>query len=161
MPLDPVPPPHLAGRFRRPVYIGVGFFFVGLAVVGAVLPVLPTTPFLLLASYFFIRSSPRLNSWLLRTRLFGPLIRDWQRHRAVRPRVKFTAVCVVLLFAGGSATFGNLSWPLLGLLGALTLVGLIVILRLPVVKEDLAVIGPEVPLPPHAETGPVTRSRSS
>src|SRR5947207_1871164 len=92
-----VPPrrPLVVPGLRRLLYVAAGSFFVFLAVLGALLPVLPTTPFLLLASYFFLHSSPRLNAWLLRSRLFGPLLRDWQEHRAVRPRVKVTALSII------------------------------------------------------------------
>src|SRR4051794_29896613 len=79
----------------RLLYVGAGLFFVLLAVVGVVTPLLPTTPFLLLAAYFFARSSARLHNWLLRSRLFGGLIRDWQRHRGVRPRVKVVALTLL------------------------------------------------------------------
>lgn len=132
----PTTPGPTANPVRRAVYVGLGLFFVGLGGAGAMLPVLPTTPFLLLASYFFVRSSPRLNDWLLRSRLFGPLLRDWQQHRAVRPRVKVTAVSVLLLFGGGSAfATANKPW-LLALLVPLLLTGLVVVLRLPIVPPD-------------------------
>ena len=127
--------PEPAHGLRRAAYVLLGLFFVGLAVLGAVLPVLPTTPFLLLASYFLVRSSPALNGWLLRSRLFGGLLRDWQRHRAVRPRVKFTALAVIPLAAGASAYFGGLPWYLLALLGVLAAVGVGVVVRLPVLRE--------------------------
>ncbi len=74
----------------------LGLFFVGLAYIGWVLPGVPGTPFALLASYFFSRSSPRLDRWLRRLPYFGTLIRDWEQHRGMRPRVKLTAVCMVL-----------------------------------------------------------------
>jgi hypothetical protein len=139
---DHTKPPVKHG-IRRLIYIGVGLFFVGLAVVGTVVPVLPTTPFLLLASFCFIRSSPALNAWLLRSRLFGPMIRDWQVHRGVRPQVKVTAV-MVLALAGGSSAFAirDRPWPVLALLVGLLLTGLIVVLRLPVVR------GPREPVEP-------------
>lgn len=128
-------PPPVVG-FRRVLYVGLGLSFVGLAVLGVVLPVLPTTPFLLLASYFFVRSSPRLNAWLLRSRLFGGFLRDWQRHRAVRPRVKVTAVLILLAAVALSIVLGDLPWPLIVLLGVLASIGLVVILRLPVLRGD-------------------------
>lgn len=118
------------------LFVGLGLFFVGLGVVGIVLPVLPTTPLLLLASYFLVRSSPRLNERLHRSRLFGPMLRDWQEKRAVRPRVKVTAVCVIPAAIMTSAYFGQLSWPLLLLLGGLGLIGFIVVIRLPVVRDE-------------------------
>jgi uncharacterized membrane protein YbaN (DUF454 family) len=109
--------------------------FLGIGAVGAVLPVLPTTPFLLLASFFFVRSSPRLNEWLLRSPSFGPLLRDWRDHRGVRPRVKFVAAAMVLATIVISIGWGELWWPLLVLLLALAAVGLTVVLLLPTVRE--------------------------
>jgi hypothetical protein len=100
------------------------------------LPVLPTTPFLLVASACFVRSSPALNQRLLRSRLFGPLLRDWQQHRGVRLHVKVTAVTVLLGTVAASILFGELSLPPLILLILLALVGLVVVLRLPVVRDQ-------------------------
>src|SRR5688572_29950786 len=116
---------------RRWLNIVLGLFFVGLAALGVVLPVLPTTPFLILASACFVRSSPRLNSWLLHTRLFGPLLRDWQQHRRVSRRVKHLAVVLILVFVTLSAWLGDFSWPWLVALIVLALIGLAVVLRLP------------------------------
>src|SRR3954469_324642 len=93
----PPPPPPSANGFRRVVYVSLGLFFVALAVVGVVTPLLPTTPFLLLAAFFFARSSSRLHAGLLRSRVFGGLIRDWQVHRGVRPRVKVVALTLMPL----------------------------------------------------------------
>jgi hypothetical protein len=129
-------PPTVVRGARRGIYLALGLCFVGLAVLGVLLPVLPTTPFLLLASGCFLRSSPRLNAWLRRSRLFGPFLRDWEKHRAVRPRVKITAVGALVLAGGSSACFGQLSPPLLILLGVLILIGLVVVLRLPVIREE-------------------------
>jgi uncharacterized membrane protein YbaN (DUF454 family) len=121
---------------RRALYIVLGLLFVGLALLGAILPLLPTTPFLLLASFFFIRSSPRLNAWLLRSPLFGPFLRDWYRHRAVRLRVKVTACIVIVVAVGASAWFGNLPGWLVVVLLILGVTGLVVVLRLPVIRDD-------------------------
>ena len=68
---------------------------VGLAVVGAVLPLLPTTPFLLLASFCFYRGSPRIHAWLHRSAWFGPTLDDWQHSRGVRRSVKNRALLAV------------------------------------------------------------------
>ncbi len=125
----------LLQRPRRVVYVALGCLFVGLGVVGAILPVMPTTPFLLAASFFFARSSPRLNNWLLRSPLFGPFLRDWDQHRGVRPRVKVWAVTVMLTAVTASIVFGNLTWPIVVLLLLLAAVGLVVVLRLPVIRE--------------------------
>jgi uncharacterized membrane protein YbaN (DUF454 family) len=119
---------------RRGVYVVVGLFFVGLGVLGAFLPILPTTPFVLLASYFFVRSSPRLNAWLFRSRLLGRFLRDWHEHRGVRPRVKFVAIGLIVLVLGTSAAMTNLSiWLLVALL-LLGLAGIVVVLLLPTIR---------------------------
>src|SRR5688572_4601441 len=70
---------------------------VGLAFLGVFLPLLPTTPFLLLAVFCFSRGSPRLHSWLLQHRTFGPLINDWREHRRIHPQAK-RMVSILIIF---------------------------------------------------------------
>jgi len=65
-----------------------GLLSLGLGVVGVVLPLLPTVPFILLAGFCFARSSERLHGWLLEHRHFGPMIDDWHTRGAISPRVK-------------------------------------------------------------------------
>ncbi len=127
-------PPTVTG-FRRVVYITLGLSFVALGVIGVVLPLLPTTPFLLLASYFFARSSRRLNGWLLRNRLFGPMIRDWQKYRGVRLKVKIVALTMLPIVVFTSAYFGNLPWYLIVMLITLACTGAVVVIRLPLVRD--------------------------
>src|SRR5688500_17956580 len=94
-----VPPaagPAVASGPRRVLYLLGGFACVGLAYLGAVLPGLPTTPWVLLASYCFGKSSPRLQRWLRGSPFFGRLIRDWERHRGVRRPAKVVAVVLVV-----------------------------------------------------------------
>lgn len=76
----------------------VGFLGLGLAVVGTVLPIMPTVPFLIVAAYGFNRSSPRFHGWIMTHRVFGPQIREWHDHRAIDPRVK--VFVVVSMIAG-------------------------------------------------------------
>jgi len=75
----------------RFLYAGLGLICVALAVIGIVLPLLPTVPFLLLAAFFFANSSERLHNWILAHSLFGPMIQDWNDHRAIRPGAKKAA----------------------------------------------------------------------
>ncbi len=77
------------------LWAGLGLVCVALAMVGVVLPLLPTVPFLLLAAFFFARSSSRLHNWLITHRLFGPMILDWQRSGAIRPAAKKAATLSV------------------------------------------------------------------
>ncbi len=78
---------------------------VALAAIGVVLPLLPTVPFLLLAAFFFARSSSRLHNWLLSHRTFGPMIIDWQQSGAIRPAAKKAATISVAAVFGLSLIF--------------------------------------------------------
>ena len=82
------------------LWAGLGLVCVALAMVGVVLPLLPTVPFLLLAAFFFARSSSRLHNWLITHRLFGPMILDWQRSGAIRPTAKKAATLSVAAVFG-------------------------------------------------------------
>lgn len=75
----------------RWIYLALGWAFFGLGVAGAFLPVLPTTPFMLLALWGFSRGSPRLESWLLGHRTFGAPLRAWRLHRVVSVRARVIA----------------------------------------------------------------------
>jgi uncharacterized membrane protein YbaN (DUF454 family) len=78
----------------------VGFVALALAVLGAVLPVLPTTIFVLIAAWAFARSSPKLHQALLDHRQFGPVLRDWEAHGAIPRAAKVAAIVgMVVSFA--------------------------------------------------------------
>ena len=72
----------------RAVWFVIGSTALGLGAVGVALPLLPTTPFLLLAAFAFARSSDRWHAWLLNHRVFGPIIENWRRHGAIGRRTK-------------------------------------------------------------------------
>ena len=82
---------------RKRLLICAGFLSVGLATVGVFVPVLPTTPFLLLAAACFARSSDRFYQWLITHRLFGRYIRYYRKYRAITGRAK--ALTLILLWA--------------------------------------------------------------
>ncbi len=77
---------------RRFLYLGLGFTSLALGAVGVVLPLLPTVPFVLLAAFFFARSSPRLEARLLGHPRFGPHIRAWRERGAIGPAGKRAAL---------------------------------------------------------------------
>lgn len=97
----PRPPPPAAplSLLTRWVFLGLALLFLLLGVIGLFLPVLPTTPFILLSAGAAARSSPRLLAWLEDHTAFGPAIRDWRRGGVVRRRAKWTAT--VLMAASG------------------------------------------------------------
>lgn len=78
-------------RFRL-VYLAVGWVMLGLGVAGAVLPLLPATPFLLAAAGCFSRSSPRMATWLLDHPMLGPPLRAWQSDGAIATPAKLLAM---------------------------------------------------------------------
>ena len=75
----------------RIVFLLLGFGFTALGIVGAFLPLLPTTVFLILAAACFARSSPRLEAWILGHRRFGPLVRAWRENGAIPRKAKVLA----------------------------------------------------------------------
>ncbi|HEX2562125.1 YbaN family protein [Phenylobacterium sp.] len=97
--MSPSEPPEQAqtprrarGRAEVLFYRLLGFAFVGLGAIGAVLPLMPTTVFLLLAVWAFARGSPELGERLYAHPRFGPLLRDWDERRAIPVRAKVIAV---------------------------------------------------------------------
>ena len=85
-------------QFVRILLLMAGWLFVSLAIVGAVLPLVPTTPFLLIAAACFYRSSSRFYQWLMNNKLFGQYIRDYKEKKGVPLNVKL----VTLIFLWSS-----------------------------------------------------------
>ncbi|MCA8979277.1 MAG: YbaN family protein [Planctomycetes bacterium] len=90
--------------------LGVGSLSTGLALFGAFLPILPTTPFLLLAMACFVRSSPELNRRLLANRAFGPYLAQWQHDHTVPRSAKRKAYGLVVVSLGLSIWFVDVGW---------------------------------------------------
>ncbi|MCB0328637.1 MAG: YbaN family protein [Bdellovibrionales bacterium] len=81
----------------RLAYIGLGYLFFALGFIGAFLPIMPTTPFLILAAGCFSRSSPRLHQWVLDQPTVGPLVRDWECYGIIRTRAKILATGMIAI----------------------------------------------------------------
>ncbi|KGJ95605.1 YbaN family protein [Colwellia psychrerythraea] len=107
-----------------------GIFFVGLAILGVVLPILPTTPFLLVAAACFAKSSPKMQRKLLANKTFGPLIHDWQKYRSIPRKAKRIALLTMILSVCWSA-FMLKSAMLTALVVALVIGPFIFVWRLP------------------------------
>ena len=81
----------------RTLWLCLGFTATGLGLIGVVLPLVPTTVFLILAAFAFARSSPRLHAWLVGHPRFGPAIVDWQTHGSISRSAKTAALSVMAL----------------------------------------------------------------
>jgi hypothetical protein len=91
---------------QRPFWFGLGVLALALGALGVVLPLLPATPFILVAAFAFARSSPRVHRWLLAHRRFGPLIVNWRRHGAIARGAKRLALIVMGSTFAASALLG-------------------------------------------------------
>jgi uncharacterized membrane protein YbaN (DUF454 family) len=119
---------------KRIILIIIGWLAVVLATLGVVLPLLPTTPFLLLATWCFARSSPRFHHWLLYRSWFGSYIRHWQDHRALPPGAKPRALIFIVLTFAVSLYLVNILWVRLLLLVMMCAL-LFFMWRMPVIDE--------------------------
>lgn len=81
----------------RTLWMMFGLVSLALGVAGLFLPLLPTTPFLLLSAFAFSRSSPAIHAWLIGHRVFGPPIRDWEDKGAISRRAKISATVAIAL----------------------------------------------------------------
>lgn len=94
----------------RFLWLALGLVALGLGALGVVLPLLPTTPFLLVAAFAFARSSKRLHDWLVNHPTFGPFIENWRDHGAISRRTKIVGVAsmiavISLAFAMGAPRY--------------------------------------------------------
>ena len=87
------------------IFHGLGFLFLAMAIVGIFLPLLPTTPFVLLAAACFARSSEKWHRWMLANKTFGPMIRSWEENRCISCRVKLLAITSMVFVGGLSIIF--------------------------------------------------------
>jgi uncharacterized membrane protein YbaN (DUF454 family) len=102
--------PGRAKGVRRLLLLAFGWFCVGLGFIGVFLPVLPTTPFLILALWAFAQSSERFHGWLYQHRFFGPRLRAWHEHRVIPLRAKLLAWGVMTLSLSYVIYKGTLPW---------------------------------------------------
>lgn len=97
-------------RVSRLLLVVGGTLCVALAILGVFVPLLPTTPFLLLAAFLYARSSKRFHAWLLTNRLFGSYIRRYQEHRSMTRRHKALTLVLLWTVIGCSACFVVSLW---------------------------------------------------
>lgn len=90
-------------RIKKHSLCALGWCAVALGVAGIPLPLLPTTPFLLLATWCFAKSSPRFHYWLLNHSTLGPIIAPWRDGKGLSPKVKVRIICTMAITMAASA----------------------------------------------------------
>ena len=100
---------------KRRLWTVAGLMFVGIGAVGAVLPLLPTVPFLLLALFCFARGNPVWEQRLLDHPTYGPLLLDWRQRRAIPRRAKWAALIAMAVSVGVTAFTAGWPWVLIPL----------------------------------------------
>jgi uncharacterized membrane protein YbaN (DUF454 family) len=98
-------PPLHGSPVVRALFFVAGLVALALGIAGIFLPVLPTTPLVLLAAACFARSYRPFHEWLLAHRLFGPIVQEWQEHRSIPYRTKLTAIATMAVTLGASIVF--------------------------------------------------------
>jgi len=134
----------------RAILIALGFVAVALAVIGIFVPILPTTPFLLLAAFFFGRSSPRFYTWLHTNRWFGAYLSNYRAGRGLPLREKVLTIVALWVAILLSATFALSSWWPRGALLLIALAVTVHLLKIPTFRpgrEGATVAEPAPPDP--------------
>ena len=93
-------------RLVRLLFVFIGSLFVGLAIIGIFLPGLPTTPFLILAAYFYIRSSNKLYNWLINNKILGVNIKGYLSGKGMPLRAKIISLILMWIFGTFAVLFG-------------------------------------------------------
>ena len=131
-------------RPLRYVVIALGFAAVGLALLGIFVPILPTTPFLLLAAFFFGRSSPRFYRWLHTNRWFGAYLTNYREGRGLPRREKILTITALWVAITLSAALALSSWWARGGLALIAVAVTVHLLRIPTYRSSpQAVLFPE------------------
>ncbi|MEH6626769.1 MAG: YbaN family protein [Motiliproteus sp.] len=109
----------------KPLYLAIGILSLMLGLIGVLLPLLPTTPFVIVAAYCFSRSSPRFYSLLISNKLFGPLILGWERDGVIPLKVKILSTTMMVVMISYPVIFKDIAWWLDSIMIATALIGLI------------------------------------
>ena len=116
-----------SSKHVRYVLVAIGTVSLVIGLIGIILPLLPTTPFLLIAAACYARSSDRFYDALLANRIFGPPIKEWHDYRSVAKKTKVVSIIVVIISFGITIGF-VLNAPLPRIILSIVALGLIVVL---------------------------------
>lgn len=132
---EPATPPYRRSRLVRRLLFGVGALSLLVGLVGIVVPLLPTVPFLLLTAACWSRASPRWHRWLLAQPRLGPAIERWERERTVSRRARWMASGLAALSMGATVWWVRAHPWLPWVIGGLAVVLLLLIVRLPTARD--------------------------
>ena len=118
---------------KRAVFTGLGMAAVVLGAIGIVLPVVPTTPFILVAAACFSAGNPRMHAWLLNTKHFGPFIENYQSGRGIPKSLKYKTLAFLWLMLGISMFFTHEK---LFIVAILLIVGFLVSIHILTIKTQ-------------------------
>jgi len=132
---------HTARETRNPIakilWILLGSFFVMIGAIGAVVPGLPTTVFLILAAACYIRSSQKLYDWLIKNKTFGPYLKDYREGKGMPKNAKILAVSMIIIFAGYAVIFAIEDLAIRILVAAFGIIGIFYVTFKVPVTEDI------------------------
>jgi len=118
------------------LWVFLGCLFVGLGAIGAFIPGMPTTVFLVLAAACFIRSSQKLYDWLIANKTFGPYLKDYREGKGIPFRAKIVALAMIVIFVSFAVFFAIEVKPIKILVGLLGLIGFwFVFFKVPAAKK--------------------------
>lgn len=116
-------------RIKKPLWLKLGLVSFVLAIIGVALPLLPTTPFLILAAFCFSQSSEKAHDWLMQHRTFGPMIKDWQNHGRIKRKVKVVSVAMMAVMPPLSGFLGAPMWAIVAQIIVLCFVAAFILTR--------------------------------
>lgn len=96
--------------------MSVGYIFLGLAIVGTFLPVMPTVPFALVAAFCFKEGSPKVYKWIISFPKFGPAVQEWEEHKVIRTKNKILAISLMSIGIGTAVYNGPVEIELKGIM---------------------------------------------
>ncbi|MCW4010492.1 MAG: YbaN family protein [Candidatus Bathyarchaeota archaeon] len=124
-----------ASRIKRAVFTVLGTIFLGLGAIGIVLPLLPTTPFLLASAACYLNGSERMHRWLLNNKLFGSYIKNYREGKGMSARAKIFTLTLLWVTILYSAFFVVNSWAIQAVLVAVCLGVTTHLLRIPTYRK--------------------------
>ncbi|MFO7796164.1 MAG: YbaN family protein [Promethearchaeati archaeon] len=118
-------------KVKRVLYYIAGTFFLSLGIIGIILPILPTTPFLLLSAACYVRSSEKAYNWLIHNKIFGKIIRDYREGRGLPTKIKVITIIFLWITIFISILFITIFWVQILLIIIASLVSIHIVLIKP------------------------------